>query len=89
MKDTISKKEITFLWPILIALAGVVVAFTTATMKVSAQDERINDLKSNYSTINEKLDKINEKLTNSAVEQATIRNDIEYIKKAVIIVQDK
>jgi predicted nucleic acid-binding Zn-ribbon protein len=89
MKDAVSKKEITFLWPILIALAGVVVAFTTATMQVKAQDEKINDLRNSYASIDAKLDKINEKLTDSAVDQATMKKDIEYIKSAVIIVQDK
>jgi hypothetical protein len=89
MKDTISKKEITFLWPIFIAIAGVIVAFTTATMKVNAQDEKIDDLKNSYATINEKLDKINDKLTQTAVSQGEMRTDLNYIKQAVIIVQDK
>jgi len=89
MKDAITKKEISFLWPIFVAVAGVIVAFTTATMKVNAQDEKINDLKSSYTIINAKLDGISDKLTDSAVDQATMKNDIEYIKKAVIIVQDK
>ena len=45
--------------------------------------------KSKINSINIKLDKIAERLEQSAVNQAQIKTDIEYIKKAVIIVQDE
>jgi mannitol-specific phosphotransferase system IIBC component len=66
---------------------AVALAVLQSGREVNASD--IKDLKANYQTINEKLDKMNEKMTQTAVNQAEMKTDIEYIKKAVIVVQEK
>jgi outer membrane murein-binding lipoprotein Lpp len=72
---------------------AVVVSFAVALAVLQSGREvnaaNIEDLRANYQTINEKLDKMNDKMTQTAVNQAEMKTDIEYIKKAVIIVQDK
>lgn len=73
-------------------IAGIIVSFAVALAvlqggrEANAQD--IVELKATYQTINEKLDKMNEKLNEATVKQAEIQTDISYIKKAIIVVQD-
>lgn len=76
-----------------IAIATIIVsfavslAFLQAGRQVNAED--IQELKATYQTINIKLDKMNDKLNEATVTQAQIKTDIDYIKRAIIVVQEK
>lgn len=88
--------EVTFLekpnslW---ITIGSVIVSFAVALSilqgRVSANDDKIEDLKATYVSIDSKLDNLTNKINESAVSQAQIKTDIEYIKKAVILVREK
>lgn len=76
-----------------LTIGATVVSFAVALSvlqgKVSANDEKISDLKATYVSIDNKLDNLTNKINESAINQAQIKTDIEYIKRAIIVVQDK
>ena len=76
-----------------ITIASIIVAFAVALASLQGGRETnaqsIEDLKSNYTTINQKLDLLNEKVNQSNISQAEVKTDINYIKSALVKIQDK
>lgn len=78
------------LWIVIVgAIVGFAISLASLQGGREVNAQNIQELKNNYSVINEKLDKINDKLTQTAVNQGEMRTDLDYIKKAVIVVQSK
>ena len=75
------------------AIATMIIGFAVALASLQGGREvnasNIADLRTNYATINAKLDKIIDRQTQIEVNQSAMKTDIEYIKKAVIVVQEK
>lgn len=75
-----------------ITIVGIIITFAVSLAvlqgRVQASEDKTTSLKQDISNINTKMDVLLNKLNESAVNQAEIKVDVEYIKKAVIIVQD-
>lgn len=76
-----------------LTIATLIVGFAVALASLQGGREvnaqNIQDLKSNYVTIDQKLDLLNEKVNQGNISQAEIRTDIDYIKDAIVKMQEK
>jgi hypothetical protein len=76
-----------------IAIVTIIISFAVALASVQVEN-RVNaadilEQKVEHESISSKLDKMNDKINQIQVGQSSMKTDISYIKKAVIIVQDK
>ena len=70
-----------------LTIAGIIVSFAVALASLQggreANAQSIIELKVNFTTIDKKLDDLNQKINDSIVTQAEIKTDIVYIKNTI------
>lgn len=76
-----------------ITIAGIIVTFAVSLAmlqgRVNASEDKVESLKQDISNVNQKMDIMIAKINESAVNQAEMQVDLNYIKRAVIVAQDK